>query len=386
MSALDDHRSPWMNEELDSLREHARAFFERQALPNQERWLKEHAVDREFWNKAGDAGLLCLGIPEEYGGGGGTFAHEAVVMEEQARIFDSSWGNTIHSGIVAPYFVHYGTEEQKQKYLPKAATGEIVFAIAMTEPGTGSDLQNIKTTAVRDGDDYVINGSKTFITNGTHADVILVVARTGGNEVKGAKGISLMIVEAEREGFSRGRVLDKLGLRGQDTRELFFEDVRVPKENLLGEVEGQGFVQLMQQLGQERLGIAVGSIGAIEAALRETIQYTKDRTAFGQRLLDFQNTRFELAECVSEALAVRTLVDLCIQELVAGRLDPARASMAKLLATDKQGQIIDRCLQLFGGYGFMLEYPIARAYADARVQRIYGGTNEIMKELIARSL
>ncbi|RAV32436.1 acyl-CoA dehydrogenase family protein [Corynebacterium heidelbergense] len=383
MSALEDHRSPWMDAELDSLRELARDFLQREAAPNQQRWLTEHAVDRGFWNKAGDAGLLCLSIEEEYGGGGGTFAHEAVVMEEQARIFDTSWGNTVHSGIVAPYFQHYGTQEQKRRFLPGACTGDTVLAIAMTEPGTGSDLQSIATTAVRDGDEYVINGSKTFITNGTHADVILVVTRTGG---AGSKGISLIAVEATRPGFGRGRVLDKLGLRGQDTRELFFDNVRVPASNLLGEKEGQGFIQLMQQLGRERLGIAVGSIGATEAALKETIRYTKERTAFGKTLLEFQNTRFELAECVSEAMAVRTLVDMCIQEQVAGRLDPARASMAKLLATDKQGQITDRCLQLFGGYGFMLEYPISRAYADARVQRIYGGTNEIMKELIARSL
>ncbi|KAB3522655.1 acyl-CoA dehydrogenase [Corynebacterium sp. zg254] len=385
MSALDDHRSPWMNEELDSLRELAHEFFAREAAPHQERWIQQKHVDREFWNKAGEAGLLCLSIPEEYGGGGGHYGHEAVVIEEQARIFDTCWGNTIHSAITAPYIVHYGTEEQKKKFLPKAATGETVFAIAMTEPGAGSDLQGIKTTARLDGDEYVINGSKTFITNGAQADVILTVVRTG-DEGSGAKGISLMLVEADREGFSRGRVLDKLGLRGQDTAELFYDNVRVPKENLLGGEEGQGFYQLMQQLGQERLGIAVGCMGAIEASLRETIAYTKERTAFGRSIFDFQNTKFELAECVAEAMAVRTLVDLCISELIAGTLDPARASMAKLIASDKQAVIIDRCLQLHGGYGFMNEYPIARAYADARVQRIYGGTNEIMKELIARSL
>ncbi len=385
MSTLDSHRSPWLNEELDSLREHARDFFAREAAPNQERWIKQKQVDREFWNKAGDAGLLCLSIPEEYGGAGGTFAHESVLIEEQGRILDSSWGNGIHSCITAPYIVHYGTEEQKQKFLPKAATGETVFAIAMTEPGAGSDLQGIKTTAKLDGDEYVINGSKTFITNGGMADVVLVVCRTG-EEGSGAKGISLILVEADREGFSRGLNLDKLGLRGQDTCELFFDNVRVPKENLLGEQEGQGFYQLMQQLGQERLVIAVGCIAATEEVLRQTIKYTKERKAFGQSIFDFQNTRFELAECVAEALAVRTLVDHCIQELVDGNLDPARASMAKMIASDKQGQIIDRCLQLHGGYGFMNEYPVARAYADARVQRIYGGTNEIMKELIARSL
>lgn len=383
MSVFKDYRSPWMTEELDSLRQHTRDFVQREVLPNRTRWREQKQVDREFWNKAGEAGVLCLSVPEEYGGSGGHFGHEAVVMEEQGRVLDTSWGNNVHSGIVAPYLVHYGTEEQKKHYLPKAVSGENVLAVAMTEPGTGSDLQAIKTTAKLEGDEYVINGSKTFITNGGLADVVLTVARTGE---EGAKGISLILVDTNREGFSRGRILDKIGMRGQDTAELFYDNVRVPKENLLGGVEGQGFYQLMQQLAQERLGIAVGSIAAIEASLEATIKYTKERTAFKQRIFDFQNTKFELADCVAEGMAVRTLVDFCIQELIAGTLDPARASMAKLLGTEKQGSIIDRCLQLFGGYGYMNEYPIAQAYADARVQRIYGGTNEIMKELIARSL
>ncbi len=378
------YRSPWMDDDLDDLRGLAREFFQREAVPHLENWTQNHQVDRDFWRKAGQAGLLCLSIPEEYGGGGGHFGHEAVVFEEQGYIGDSSFGNGVHSGIVAPYLLAYGTEAQKKRWLPKMATGEMVGAIAMTEPGAGSDLQALKTTAVREGDEYVINGSKTFITNGTHADLIIVVARTGG---EGAKGLSLIVVETEgQEGFQRGRVLDKLGLRGQDTRELFFDDMRVPAENMLGEEEGQGFVQLMQQLPQERLTIAVGCIAATEFVLRETVSYVKERRAFGQAIAEFQNTRFELAECVTEGLAARTLVDMCVSKAIAGDLDAVSASQAKYLASDKQNEIIDRCLQLFGGYGFMLEYPVARAYADARVQRIYGGTNEIMKVLIARGL
>lgn len=386
MSQLDDYRSPWMNDELDSLRELAREFFARESVPNQEKFAQNKQVDRDFWNKAGDAGLLCLSMPEEYGGGGGTFAHEAVVLEEQARVFDTAFGNHVHSVITAPYFLHYGTEEQKKHYLPKLASGEMVAAIAMTEPGTGSDLQSVKTTAVADGDHWVINGSKTFITNGSHADVIVVVCRTGGADVPGHKALSLIIVEpAKAEGFSRGRVLDKVGLQGQDTRELFFDDVKVPRSNLLG-AEGRGFYQLMEQLSQERLSIAVSAVAGAEAAVRETVAYTKQREAFGKTIFDFQNTKFELAECMTETLALRTYVDYCIQQHVEGKLSAAGASGAKYLASDKQCEVVDRCLQLFGGYGYMREYPIGRAYQDARVQRIYAGTNEIMKELIARSL
>lgn len=386
MSQLDDYRSPWMNDELDSLRELAREFFARESVPNQEKFAQNKQVDRDFWNKAGDAGLLCLSMPEEYGGGGGTFAHEAVVLEEQARVFDTAFGNHVHSVITAPYFLHYGTEEQKKHYLPKLASGEMVAAIAMTEPGTGSDLQSVKTTAVADGDHWVINGSKTFITNGSHADVIVVVCRTGGADVPGHKALSLIIVEpAKAEGFSRGRVLDKVGLQGQDTRELFFDDVKVPRSNLLG-AQGRGFYQLMEQLSQERLSIAVSAVAGAEAAVRETVAYTKQREAFGKTIFDFQNTKFELAECMTETLALRTYVDYCIQQHVEGKLSAAGASGAKYLASDKQCEVVDRCLQLFGGYGYMREYPIGRAYQDARVQRIYAGTNEIMKELIARSL
>lgn len=383
MSFLTDYRSPWMTDELDSLAELTRKFFAKESVPYFEKWAENQQVDRELWTKAGQAGLLCLSVPEEYGGGGGSFAHEAVVQYEQAFLGDSAFGNFVHSGIVAPYFTNYASEEQKQRWLPKLASGEFVGAIAMTEPGTGSDLQSIKTTAKRDGDEYVINGSKTFITNGSHADLIIVVCRTGE---EGHAGISLVVVETEDlEGFSRGQVLNKIGMKGQDTRELFFQDVRVPAENILGE-EGKGFIYLMQQLPQERLSIAVGAIAATEAAIQQTIDYTKQREAFGRPVFKFQNTRFELAECTTEAMAVRTFVDHCIQRHVAGELDPATASAVKYLATDKQVEIIDRCLQLFGGYGYMLEYPIARAYADARVQKIYGGTNEIMKELISRDL
>ncbi|GAA4261091.1 acyl-CoA dehydrogenase family protein [Dietzia aurantiaca] len=379
-------RSPWMTEDLDALRAHTRAFLEKETVPNLERWAEQGAVDREFWNKAGDAGLLCISIPEEYGGGGGTFAHEAVIAEEQTRALDDGWGNSVHSTIVAHYILQYGTEEQKQRWLPKLATGEMVGAIAMTEPGAGSDLQALRTTATRDGDSFVVNGSKTFISNGMHADLVIIVARTGG---EGAQGLSLLVAEtADLPGFDRGRKLDKIGLKYQDTMELFFNDMRVPAGAILGGEAGesQGFIQLMQQLGQERLIIAVTAVAAAETAVRLATEYAKEREAFGKPILKFQNLRFELAECKTEALAARTLLDHCIGLHLKGELDPATASMAKYYCTDKQCEIIDRSLQVFGGYGFMTEYPIARMYASARVQKIYGGTNEIMKELISRTL
>ncbi|WP_376775338.1 acyl-CoA dehydrogenase family protein [Saccharothrix ecbatanensis] len=374
-----------MNEDLDQLRKLARTFFERESVPHHERWAAQKQVDRDFWNKAGEIGLLCLSIPEEYGGGGGTFAHEAVLLEEQARCGDSAWGNSVHSGIVAHYINAYGTEEQKRRWLPKLASGESVGAIAMSEPGGGSDLQNIKTKALRDGDEYVLSGSKTFITNGAQADLVIVVAKTDPGQ--GAMGISLLVVETESApGFRRGRVLDKIGLKGQDTAELFFDDVRLPAANLLGEAEGQGFVQLMQQLPQERLIIAVASVAGIEAAVDLTLAYVKDRTAFGRELIKFQNTRFKLAECATEARVTRAFVDQCIAEHLEGKLDVPTAAMAKWWASERLCTVVDECVQLFGGYGYMTEYPIARAWADARVQKIYGGTNEIMKEIIARSL
>ena len=384
MITTSPHKSPWMTDELSMLRDLARSFFEREAVPNHERWAKQQRVDREFWHKAGDVGLLCASIPEQYGGGGGTFAHEAVLAEEQARTLDQSFGNGVHSAICAHYIHGYGTEDQKQRWLPAMASGELVSGIAMTEPGTGSDLQAVKTRAIRDGDEYVINGAKTFISNGVNADLMITVAKTDTSQ--GARGISLFVVDTKAAGYSRGRVLEKIGMKGQDTVELFYEDVRVPAENLLGAVEGHGFVQLMQQLPQERLSIAVTAVAAMERVLELTIQYTKERTAFGRELMGFQNTRFELAECATEARVARVFLDDCIRRHLAGELDAATASMAKWWCTEQQCRLVDRCLQLFGGYGYMLEYPVARAYADARVQKIYGGTNEIMKELIGRSL
>ncbi|MBN0971719.1 acyl-CoA dehydrogenase [Gordonia sp. JH63] len=377
-------RSSWEDDDLTALRDLARSFCEKEIQPNTEKFIEQHHVDRDLWNKAGDLGLLCMSIPEEYGGGGGTFAHEAVLIEEQARVADSSWGVSLHNGIVAHYILEYGSEEQKKTWLPKMASGEAVGAIAMTEPGTGSDLQNVKTKAIKQGDEYVIDGSKTFITNGGQADIIIVVAKTDVSE--GAKGISLILVEAEREGFRRGRVLDKIGQRGQDTSELFFDGVRVPTSNLLGPEEGQGFVQLMMQLPQERLIIALASVAGMEKAVSETIAYTKDRTAFGRPIFSFQNTKFKLAEAATEARIARVFVDDCINKHIKGELDIPTVAMAKWWTSDRAMVVADECLQLFGGYGYMNEYPIARLWADNRVQKIYAGTNEIMKEIIARTL
>ncbi|KUI03747.1 acyl-CoA dehydrogenase family protein [Mycobacterium sp. IS-3022] len=381
---MTEYRSSWLDDDLDALRELARSFCEKEIKPNAERFIDQHHVDRELWTKAGELGLLCMSIPEEYGGGGGTFAHEAVLMEEQARIGDTSWGQSVHSGIVAHYLNAYGTDEQKRQWLPKMASGEVVAAIAMTEPGTGSDLQAVKTKAIREGDEYVVNGSKTFITNGAQADLIVVVAKTDTSE--GASGISLVLVEADRPGFRRGRVLDKIGQKGQDTSELFFEDVRIPTSNLLGTEEGQGFVQLMLQLPQERLIIAVGAVAGVEEALAQTVQYTKDRHAFGKPLFAFQNTKFKLAEVATEARIARVFVDDCVSRHLRGELDIPTVAMAKWWTTERSMAALDECLQLYGGYGYMTEYPIARAWADNRVQKIYAGTNEIMKEIIARSL
>lgn len=382
---LDGYRGTWETQETDDLRDLTRSFLAKEVVPHQARWAEEHQVDRDFWNRAGDAGLLCISIPEEYGGGGGTFAHEAVILQEQGFIGDSAWANAVHSTIIAHYINAFGTEEQKRRWLPGMATGELVAAIAMTEPGTGSDLQGITTRAVRDGEDFVINGAKTFISNGSHADIVVIVART--SDAPGGKGLSLIVAEVnDLPGFSRGRLLDKIGQHGQDTRELFFEDMRVPVDNLLGGEEGRGFVQLMQQLPQERLSIAVGAAATAEGAVREAIGYAKEREAFGQSILKFQNTKFVLAECATEAFAVRTFVDHLTSQHIAGSLSTEQASAGKYWAADIQNSVVDRCLQIFGGYGYMLEYPIARMYADARVQKIYGGTNEIMKELIARGL
>lgn len=381
-----DYTPLWQSEDHLLLRKHAATFFRKEATPRQERWAEQHHVDREFWTKTGAAGLLCLDIPETYGGGGGNFGHEAVVQQELALAHDTAFGFSVHSTIVAHYVESFATEEQKKRWLPHLASGEKVIGIAMTEPDTGSDLQAVRTTAVRDDDCYVINGSKTFISNGTHADLMIIVAKTDTSQ--GARGISLLVAEVSDDtpGFARGRVLAKIGQHGQDTRELAFQDMRVPLENLLGGEEGQGFIQLMTQLPRERLIIGVAGVAMAEAAVLEAIRYAKVRTAFGKPIIDFQNTRFVLAECKTEVLAAKTLIDHCIQRTIDGTIDAATASMAKLHGTDKQVEIIDRCLQIFGGYGYMMEYPIAQMYASARVQKIYGGTNEIMKELIGRAL
>ncbi|WP_370942899.1 acyl-CoA dehydrogenase family protein [Amycolatopsis sp. cg5] len=382
--ALQIHRSSWSSTELEDLRELAKTFFAKELVPHQERWAQAKMVDRELWNKAGEVGLLALSIPEEYGGGGGTFAHETVLYEEQARSGDSAWGVSVHNGIVAHYILQYASEAKKREWLPKFASGEFVGAIAMTEPGTGSDLQSIATRAVRDGDEYVINGAKTFITNGWHADLVIVAVKTDPDA--GAQGVSLIAVETTTPGFRRGRVLDKIGLKGQDTAELFFDDVRVPAANLLGDTEGQGFIQLMQQLPQERLLIAVTSVAGMEAAINLTIDYTKERTAFGRPIFNFQNTKFKLAEAATEAAVARAFLDQCIERHLRGELDVQGAAMAKLWTTERINKVVDDCLQLFGGYGYMNEYPIARAWADVRISRIFGGTSEIMKEIISRTL
>jgi acyl-CoA dehydrogenase len=377
-----------MTEELSILREQVRRFLEREMVPHREQWDREGVVARDAWRKAGAAGLLCASIPETYGGGGGTRAHDVVIAEEIGRAglgggFGAGAG--VHSNIVAHYLLAYGSEEQKHRWLPGMAAGELVGAIAMTEPGTGSDLQSVRTTARRDGNDYVINGQKTFISNGQNADLVFVVAKT--NPSAGARGVSIVIVEtAKAEGFRRGRNLEKIGMHAQDTSELFFDDVRVPVENLLGPTEGQGFVQLMVQLAWERLSCAFGAVVAMERAVELTSDYVKERKAFGQPLMAFQNTQFKLAEAKTQAVIARTFVDELLVRLLNGTLDPTTAAMAKWWTTDAQCRVIDECLQLFGGYGYMTEYPIARMYADARVQKIYAGTNEVMKLLIARTL
>jgi acyl-CoA dehydrogenase len=379
------YRSSWMTEELDVFRDQFRKFLAKDLTPHAEKWRKQKLVDRSAWKALGEMGALLPSVPETYGGLGTTFAYDAAVFEDMESIVPEALGGvTVSSGIVAHYILNYGSEEQKRRWLPGMARGELIGAIAMTEPGTGSDLQNVRTTARRQGNSYTINGQKTFITNGQSADLIIVVARTGG---PGAKGISLIVVEtAGNDGFKRGRNLDKIGLHASDTSELFFEDAVVPFGNLLGEEEGQGFKQLMQQLPQERLIIAVCAVASMERAVRLTAEYTRERKAFGQPIIDFQNTSFKLAERKTEATIARVFLDWCIERLIAGDLDAVTASMAKWWCTQKQVETADECLQLHGGYGFMQEYPISRMFVDARIQKIYGGTNEIMKLLIARSL
>ena len=367
----------------EMLRESARRFFERECLPRQAVWDEAGMVDRETWRKAGREGLLCLTVPTEYGGGGGDFGHSAVLAEELQRAGVSGWSLSVHSDIVAPYIVRLGTEEQKRRWLPKICTGETVLAVAMTEPGTGSDLKAIRTTAVRDGDEYVINGAKTFISNGLGCDLVAVVCRT--DPAGGAKGVSLIMVETDRPGFRRGRKLEKVGQYAADTAELFFDNVRVPASNLLG-IENQGFIHLMEELPQERLIIAVYCAAKLERLLEQTVEYVKERKAFNQTVWDFQNTMFKLADIKVQAIAARTMVDHYIGEHMRRRLTVQEAAIAKLFVTEAMWKCIDDMVQLHGGYGYMLEYPIARAFVDMRVTRIFGGTSEVLRELIARKL
>jgi len=376
------------NADHESFRDAFRRFMEKEIAPFHEAWEEQGYVDREVWRKAGENGFLCMTMPEAYGGSGADRLYAVAQMEELARGGYSGIGFGLHSEIVAPYILHYGTEEQKQKYLPKLASGEMVGAIAMSEPAAGSDLQGVKTTAIKsaDGSHYVLNGSKTFITNGWHADLVIVVAKT--DPAAGAKGTSLFLIERGMPGFEKGKRLKKLGMKAQDTSELFFDNVKVPAEQLLGGAafEGRGFICLMEQLPWERVQIAIGAVSAAQAAIDWTVQYVKDRKVFGQPVASYQNTRYTLAELQTEVQVARVFVDKCCELVVKGELDTATASMAKYWCSDLQCKVMDECVQLHGGYGYMWEYPITRAYADARVQRIYGGTNEIMKEVISRQM
>ncbi len=371
------------SEEHSLFRASARRFVEERIAPFHDEWEKAGLVSREIWREAGDGGFLCCSVPEEYGGVGGDFTFGAIFTEELARIGATGPAFHLHSEIVAPYITAYGTEEQKKKWLPGLVDGSVISAVAMSEPGAGSDLQNIRTTAIANGDDYIINGQKVFISNGQLADLVVLACKT--DPAAGGKGVSLVLVEGDRAGFTRGRNLEKIGYKAQDTSELFFNDVRVPKSNLLG-VEGRGFKQLMQQLPQERLVIAVRSATIVETALDWTLEYTKDRKAFGKSIADFQNTQFKLAEVKSQAVMLRVYVDKCIELHLKGELTAVDAAMAKMQSTEMMCQVLDDCLQLFGGYGYMWEYPIARAWADNRMARIAGGTSEIMKQIISRDM
>ena len=375
-----------MSEELQLFRENVKRFVDNSIKPNYDQWEKDEIFPRQLWNQLGEQGLLAVDIPETYGGFGTDFRFSIVIQEEFARANCSAVGGpmAVHSDIVAHYILNKGTEEQKQTYLPKMVTGECVGAVAMTEPGAGSDLQGVRTTAKRDGDEYVINGSKTFITNGQHCDMVSVVARTN-LEVSGSKGTTLFMVDSTTPGFERGRNLEKIGLHASDTSELFFEDVRVPASAILGELD-RGFAVLMGELQRERLSLAVGAVAAAEGVLAETVEYVKERKAFGAPIAELQNTRFKMAEAATDTRIHRSFVNECVELFMAGSLDVATVSMAKYSTTEMQGRVADTCLQLHGGYGYMREYGVSRAFVDARVQRIYGGTSEIMKELISRSV
>ena len=370
--------------EHDDFRDTVRRFIADEVVPHREEWEAQQHVDRGLWNKAGELGMLCMTMPEEYGGSGVDRRYSAIVIEELGLAGDSGVGFPLHSDIVANYINNFGSDEQKQRWLPKMATGELVGSIAMTEPGTGSDLQSVKTTAVEDGDDYIVNGSKIFITNGYLCDLTVAVVRTG-HSGEGSKDLSLLVIEADREGFSKGKPLKKIGMHSQDTCELFFKDVRVPKANLLAQ-PGMGFVMLMKELAWERLMIAITAVSAAKGAFRHTLDYVNGRKVFGKPVAKFQNTRFTLAECKAKLEIAQVYIDRCLEMQLQGKLGVDDAATAKYWTTDLQGEVIDECLQLHGGYGYMLEYPIARAWIDSRAQRIYGGTNEIMKELISRTL
>jgi acyl-CoA dehydrogenase len=377
--------SPWIDDEVKAVAETAKKFLATNAVPKFDKWNTQHFVDREFWLAAGNLGLLLTSVPTAYGGGGGTLAHEFAIFSEQSRVLDTSWGNALHSGIVAPYILTYGSEEQRQRWLPGMATGELIGAIAMTEPEAGSDLRSLSTRAVRDGDHYVVSGSKTFITNGQFADLVIVAARTDSPGGAGSGAISLIVVEAGTGGFERGPILRKIGQHGQDTSELFFQDCCVPVSNLLGR-EGEGFVMMMNQLPQERLLIALHAAVTIEQTVELTTDHARTRQLFGAPLLDKQHARFELADCATIARVARVFIDDCVMRHLAGDLDAVTAAMAKDWLTDQHWEVVDRCLQLFGGSGYMADHPIARVWVDARAQRIYGGANEVMKEIIGRQL
>ena len=383
-----DYVSEWMTDELQALRDVARQFFEREAAPQMAKWSEQRYVDRGFWVKAGQVGLLCPTVPEEYGGPGGNILHQVAITEEQSRVLEKGWGNNVHSGVVTDYILKYGSQEQCARWLPSMVEGTVIGAIAMTEPGAGSDVRAMAGRARRDGDEYVIDAAKTFITNGQTADLIIVAVKLENPQDPAAdpRAITLIAVEADQApGFVRGAPLRKIGQHAADTSELFFEGCRVPVANRIGS-EGAGFPALMNQMPQERLILAVNAVVQTEKAVRLTLAYTKERKVFGKPLYDQQNTRFVLAECATLARAARLFVDHCIVAHARGRLDNKTAAMAKWWLTDVQCKVLDECVQLFGGYGYMEEYPIARMYADARVQKIYGGANEIMKEIIARAL